>query len=125
MDNIDYGNYMLTTLDNPYSPFTEWDEWLAYDTAHGYDTCGTLARFALTGDTLTEDENAPFINDAMNEIIDSDPYCRWIKVTKDSFEAIKNKIGPEKYTKILENAISLPKNAKNGEKELTLEFQES
>ena len=101
-------DYMLTTLDNPYSPFTEWDEWLAYDTSHGYDTCGTLARFADTGNNLTDDENAPFIDDAMNAIIDVDPYCRWIKVTKDSFEAIKGKIGQ-----------NWPKNAE------TLEFKES
>ena len=84
--------YMLTTLDNPWNPFTQFDEWLAFDTAHGYDTCGTLARFAPLGNNLTENENGTIINQAMDEILDIDPFCRWIKVTRESFEKIKGKL---------------------------------
>ena len=40
--------YMLTTIDNPYSPFTQFDEWLEFDTLKGYNTCGYLARVAKT-----------------------------------------------------------------------------
>ena len=85
-------DFMLTTLDNPYNPFTQFDEWFAYDTIHGYDTCGTLARFAVTGNNLTEEENSKIIDEAMDSIMDVDPFCRWIKVTKDSFEQIKDKL---------------------------------
>ncbi len=28
----------LTTVDNPYDPFTQWDEWYAYDEGKGYAT---------------------------------------------------------------------------------------
>ncbi len=81
--------YMLTTIDNPYNPFTHYDEWQAFDIAHGYDTCGTLARFAVTGNRLTEAENATAIYEAMDRIIEIDPYCRWIKITNDGFERMK------------------------------------
>ncbi len=46
------GEYMLTTVDNPFSPFTQWVEWYAYDTASGYHTCALLARIAITSDEL-------------------------------------------------------------------------
>lgn len=35
---------MLTTYDNPYDPFTHFDEWLAYDLRNGTDCCGILNR---------------------------------------------------------------------------------
>ena len=37
---------MLTTIDNPYSPFTQWNQWYNFDTnvAH-HGTCALLARY--------------------------------------------------------------------------------
>ena len=45
---------MLSTVDNPYDPRTSWDEWFAYDTTHGYHTCGLVARLCTSTDSLTE-----------------------------------------------------------------------
>ena len=28
-------NYLLTTIDNPYNPFKDWDSWFAYDMQKG------------------------------------------------------------------------------------------
>ena len=93
-ENIDISDdYMLTTLDNPWNPFTQFDAWFAFDLAHGYDTCGTLARFAATGNELTEEENSKIISQAMDDIINVDPFCRWIKVSKKSFNEISKKLG--------------------------------
>lgn len=48
---------MITTTDNPYSPFDEFDEWYTFDTAMGYNTCSLLARIApIKSITLTEEE---------------------------------------------------------------------
>ena len=83
--------HMLTTLDNPYNPFTQWDEWFAFDLAKGYDTCGTLARFANVGNNLTEEENGVIIEQAMDSILDVDPFERWIKVSRENAEKICKK----------------------------------
>lgn len=37
-------DYRITTLDNPYSPFDDFDNWYQYDEEHGYCTSGYLAR---------------------------------------------------------------------------------
>ena len=50
----------LTTIDNPWNPFTNWDEWLVYDIKMGYCTNERLARA-----TPAFNESLPdFINDA-------------------------------------------------------------
>lgn len=56
--------YMLTTSDNPYSPFTQPDAWYGYDRAMGYHTPEYLARIAKTSTALSDAQN-----DAINEIV--------------------------------------------------------
>lgn len=75
--------FMLTTIDNPFDPFTEWDEWLMYDNEHDYYSCNKLARFANTSDELTEEENNKEIENAIDEIILNDPTNMFIKVTSE------------------------------------------
>ena len=60
---------MLTTNDNPYNPFTEWNEWLQFDLAMGYDTSGYLARVTITSDELSEADQDWAIEDAIDEIV--------------------------------------------------------
>lgn len=60
---------MLTTIDNPYNPFTEWNEWLQFDLAMGYDTSGYLARVTITSDELSESDQDWAIEDAIDEIV--------------------------------------------------------
>jgi hypothetical protein len=60
---------MLTTIDNPFNPFTQWDEWYAFDEAHGYDTLGFLARVVTTSDELSQADQNAAIDDAINEIV--------------------------------------------------------
>lgn len=59
---------MLTTIDNPYDPFTQFDEWYAFDEQKGYHTCSYLARIAKTSNDLSESEQAFAINIAIDEI---------------------------------------------------------
>lgn len=65
-------NYMLTTVDNPYDPFDQFDEWYQFDIDHGYDTCGYIDRIANTSDQFTDQENAEETNRAIDEIIKYD-----------------------------------------------------
>lgn len=60
--------YMLTTLDNPFDPFTRFDEWREYDEASGYYSLAFLARIVETSDDLSEQDQEVAINDAIDEI---------------------------------------------------------
>lgn len=61
--------YMLTTVDNPYDPFTQWDEWFAWDMNAGYHTPGLLARVAMVADDLSEGDQFLAVQDAIDEIV--------------------------------------------------------
>lgn len=74
---------MLTTIDNPYDPFTQYDQWLAYDEQAGYFTNEYLARIANTTPAMTEKEVGSAIDFAMDEIISVDPFGLYIKAKKD------------------------------------------
>lgn len=63
---------MLTTIDNPYNPFTEFDSWFMFDCEQGYNSCAYLARIARTSEQLTDQENDEEIERAIDEIIKYD-----------------------------------------------------
>lgn len=59
---------MLTTIDNPWNPFTNFDEWLAYDHEMGYDTVCYLDRVANASEELSDNDYDEAILEAMKEI---------------------------------------------------------
>lgn len=59
---------MLTTTDNPYNPFTQFDLWFQFDISKGYNTCAFIDRVANTSDELTDKENDKEIENAIKEI---------------------------------------------------------
>jgi len=61
--------YMLTTTDNPFDPFTEFEPWFLYDTQAGYHTCAYLARIVISSDDLSDADQALDNERAMDEII--------------------------------------------------------
>lgn len=77
-------DHMLTTVDNPFNPFTQFDEWYAFDTLMGYDTLGILARVVVTSDDLSEADQSLAIEDAMNEIVTENVYGHHILVTENT-----------------------------------------
>lgn len=77
---------MLTTIDNPYNPFTEFDEWLSFDIAKGYNTCGYLARIAMSSDELSDADQSLAIEQAIDEIVEMNVNGLYIKVTEDNFK---------------------------------------
>lgn len=63
----------LTTFDNPYSPYEQFEEWYRYDTDHGYNSSGLLMRLAETSSQFTDNENAYEIEKAIDRIVVADP----------------------------------------------------
>lgn len=61
--------HMLTTVDNPYDPFTQYDEWSQFDQAAGYYTPQLLARVAYTSYELSETDEDLAIEDAIDEVV--------------------------------------------------------
>lgn len=74
---------MLTTFDNPFDPFEQFDSWLTFDVDKGYDSCSYLDRIARTSDQLTEEENDEEIERAIDEIIKYDFRNIYRKVSKN------------------------------------------
>ena len=62
----------LTTIDNPFNPFTDFTKWFLYDIEKGYYSCAYLARIARTSDQLSDAENLNEIERAIDEIIKLD-----------------------------------------------------
>ena len=74
--------FMLTTVDNPFDPFDQFDSWFQFDSDKGYNSCSYLARIARTSDQLSDDENNDEIERAIDEIIKYDFMNIYRKVTK-------------------------------------------
>lgn len=70
----------LTTFDNPFSPFSQFDEWFLFDVGKGYNSCAYLARIARTSSQLTDEENNAEIERAIDEIVAYDPLNIYRKV---------------------------------------------
>lgn len=73
----------LTTVDNPYDPFEQFDSWFLFDVEKGYNSCSYLARIARTSDQLSEEENEREIERAIDEIIKNDFMNIYKKVTRE------------------------------------------
>ena len=73
--------FMLTTTDNPYNPYENFDSWYMFDMDKGYDTCSYLSRIAHTSDQLSPAENNLEIERAIDEIIKYDFTNLYKKIT--------------------------------------------
>lgn len=72
---------MLTTVDNPFNPLTDWDDWYNYDESKGYYTSEYLARITKTSNELSDDDQDQAITEAINEIMEMNPDGFYKKVT--------------------------------------------
>lgn len=77
--------YMLTTFDNPFNPFEQFDSWFLFDVEKGYNTCSRLDRIAKTSDSMSEKEKEDAMNNAIDEIIKYDFLHVYRRVTPKDF----------------------------------------
>ena len=76
---------MLTTVDNPYNPFAEYEEWWAYDSNAGYHTPSYLARVVRTSDELSYAKQLEAIEQGIDEIVKDNLFGIYKKVIKKYF----------------------------------------
>ena len=74
---------MLTTIDNPYNPFEQFDLWLLFDKEKGYNTCEYLARIVNLTNDMSEKEIEVATDRAIDDIIVNDPFGIYKKVASE------------------------------------------
>lgn len=82
--------YWLTTEDNPFDPFTQWEQWYAYDIAQGYNTCSYLARVTNQAPELDGEVNETITNEAIDRILELNLYGNYKKVVKGDYKSNKD-----------------------------------
>ena len=79
---------MLSTLDNPFDPFEQFDSWFLFDNEKGYNSCGRLARIAKLSDDMSEQEVNEETERAIDEIIKYDFTNTYKKVRRQPKETV-------------------------------------
>jgi len=59
----------VTTEDNPFDPFDDFENWKAFDEENGYYTMNYLMRIAKVSLELSDEEYCAGIVDAVDEIV--------------------------------------------------------
>lgn len=73
--------FLLTTTDNPISPFKDWVSWYLEDLRLGHDTCGLLARLTSGSDSIDDEAE----RSAMNDVVTYNFSGKHIMVVKEDY----------------------------------------
>lgn len=76
--------HALTTIDNPYDPFTDYEKWYAYDYSKGHHTPGFLARIVVSSDELSDVDQSLAIEQAIDEIVKENVSGMYKKVSRET-----------------------------------------
>lgn len=86
---------MVTTIDNVYNPFTQFDKWLAYDISKHYRTSELLGYFSKASSNLEDDEYNDETSNAIDRLLELNPYGLHMKVydyEADTLIPLANKV---------------------------------
>lgn len=75
---------MLSTIDNPFDPFEQFDDWFMFDIEQNYNSCSYLARIVNLSDDMTQREIDVETERAIDEIVTTNPLGIYIKVYSKS-----------------------------------------
>lgn len=76
--------YLLSTSDNPFNPWTQWDAWLGHDMAAGHHTLSYLARIAVSSNDLSDPDADLAVTQAIDEIVEENVNGLYVKVPNPS-----------------------------------------
>lgn len=75
--------FALTTIDNPFDPFDQFESWYNFDEAHGYHSCQYLARLVNTSEAFSDEDQEAEIERAIDEIVKLNLSGVHTKVTRE------------------------------------------
>jgi hypothetical protein len=75
--------YMLTTVDNPFDPFTQFEEWMTWDERAGYYTLSYLDRITKSSNDTSDADQELAIQNAIDSIVKENVSGMWRKVTEN------------------------------------------
>lgn len=82
--------YMLTTTDNPFDPFNDFQSWYMFDCEKGHNTSGRLARIANIDAEMSQKEVDDEMDRAMDLIVKYDLEDKYIKVQEKQTATVTN-----------------------------------
>lgn len=72
----------ITTIDNPYDPFDDFEHWLLFDKEKGYNTSDKLGRLTnLKNDMSSVEENIE-VEKGIDKLIEIDPLSIYEKIIR-------------------------------------------
>lgn len=74
---------MLTTVDNPFNYWTQFDDWYRFDVEHNYNSLSYLARIVETSNELSEQQQNEAIEQAIDEIIELNILGIYTRIAED------------------------------------------
>jgi len=77
---------MVSTIDNPYNPFEDFDSWYAYDEQAGYHTTGFVSRIIATSPELSKPDQDLAYEQAIDEILRENVSGIYIRVSREVSE---------------------------------------
>lgn len=82
---------MLTTIDNPYNPFTQYELWYNYDAQMGYHTPEYLARITVLSDGLSPADQQAALEQGVAEALFYNFNGLYCRVTRENFNEMMAK----------------------------------
>ena len=73
----------ITTTDNPFNPFEDFNSWFMFDIEKGYYTSNKLGRLTHLRDDMTELEENEEVERAIDELISVDPLDIYVKIVDE------------------------------------------
>lgn len=74
----------ITTIDNPFDPFKDFNDWFQFDIEKGYYSCSKIARIAENIENAEEKQEDELLEEAIDRLIEIDPLDLYRKLVKEA-----------------------------------------